>query len=221
MDREQQAIDTILSQGILPLYFYPEEEVCVALLRTLYAQGIRTIEFTNRGKEALANFKALLRLRDAEMPGMLLGIGTIKNTRDAYAFIEAGADYIISPGFSREVALVVQEHKLLYIPGCATATELMAAEEAGCRFVKIFPGNVLGTGFLTAVKELFPGMLFMPTGGVEIDQDNIGNWFKAGVSAVGLGSKLISKVAMEHRDYAGVATLTRQALDIVSGIRKG
>lgn len=219
MNLEQQAIDTVIKQGLLPLYFHAQEDVCLHLLQVLYTKGIRSIEFTNRGTEALANFRAMVQMKKASMPDMLLGVGTVKHTKDAYAFLDAGADYIISPGFSKEVAEIVHKNKLLYIPGCATATELMTAESAGCRFVKIFPGNILGPSFLSAVKELFPDMIFMPTGGVEVDEANITSWYKAGVKAVGLGSKLISKTAMDQRDYTTIGALTLKAIQIVNQVR--
>ena len=219
MNKKQKAVDAIITQGILPLYFHPDPDICVNVLRTLYANGIRTIEFTNRGIEALTNFKILLTERNQTMPDMLLGIGTIKNLTDAKAFVEAGADYIISPGFSAEVASYVHQNKMLYIPGTASATEVMAAESAGCNFVKIFPGNILGPAFMHGIKEIFPDIYFMPTGGVDIDTDNIKSWFDAGVKAVGLGSKLISKSIMEREDYTTLAELTRKALSIVNTIR--
>lgn len=218
MNKKQQATDAIIKQRLLPLYFNADADVCVEVLKTLYNNGIRTIEFTNRGEEALANFKILLQERNQSMPDMLLGIGTIKNLGDAEKFVEAGADYVISPGFSAEVAAYVHKQGMLYIPGTATATEIMTAEAAGCNFVKIFPGNVLGPAFMNGIREIFPELYFMPTGGVDIDTDNIRSWFDAGVKAVGLGSKLVSKSIMDHKDYTTLAMLTHKAIDIVNEV---
>jgi 2-dehydro-3-deoxyphosphogluconate aldolase / (4S)-4-hydroxy-2-oxoglutarate aldolase len=219
MNKKQQAVDAVIKQGLLPLYFHADADVCVNVLKTLYNSGVRTIEFTNRGEEAFANFNILLQERNQSMPDMLLGIGTIKNLVDAKKFVEAGADYIISPGFSVEVATYVHEQEMLYIPGTATATEIMAAEAAGCNFVKIFPGNILGPAFMNGIREIFPDLYFMPTGGVDVDTDNIRKWFDAGVKAVGLGSKLISKSIMDQQDYTTLAILTRKAIDIVNEVR--
>ena len=85
--------------------------------------------------------------------------------------------------------------------------------------VKLFPGNILGPSFLSAVKELFPNLLFMPTGGVDLDKENIAGWFKAGVCAVGMGSKLISKQLLEQKDYAKIEELTKEAISIIKSIR--
>jgi 2-dehydro-3-deoxyphosphogluconate aldolase/(4S)-4-hydroxy-2-oxoglutarate aldolase len=219
MDKIQYATDAILKQGLLPLYFHRDAGICIKVLQTLYNSGIRTIEFTNRGKEALANFKQLFAERNKSMPDMLLGIGTIKNITDAKAFVEAGADYIISPGLSLEVAQYVQHQPLLYIPGCATATEIMAAENAGITFMKLFPGNLLGPAFMESIRDIFPDVIFMPTGGVAIDTENISTWFKAGVKAVGLGSKLISKTMLDTEDYHLLTSMTTKALTIVAAVR--
>src|SRR6478735_7765528 len=169
--------DSIVKQGMLPLFYNESAEVSIAITQKLYEAGIRVIEYTNRGEAANANFRALKKL---DLPGLMLGIGTIKSADEAEAFIDAGADFLISPLVSHKVAAVTQKHNLLWIPGCMTPTEMHEAQELGATFVKLFPANVLGQGFVSAVKELFPGLLMMPTGGVEMDQENISGWFKAG-----------------------------------------
>jgi 2-dehydro-3-deoxygluconokinase len=219
MNKGQKSLDIILRQGILPLYFHASEEVSVNILRALYAAGIRAVEYTNRGKEALVNFKALISVRDSEMTEMHLGIGTIKNASDARAFIKAGADFIISPGLVSEVAKAANEAEVLWIPGCMTVTEISEAERLGAKFVKLFPGNLLGPSYVSTIKDVFPAMSFMPTGGVELNQDNIKEWFKAGVAAVGLGSKLISKDLCEQKNYKKIETITAGVLSVVQSIK--
>lgn len=218
-DKKQQALDTILGQGLLPLYFHPDPALSAGILQMLYRSGIRAVEYTNRGKEALANFKGLIRLRDEEMPGMLLGIGTIKNAQQARDYVAAGADFLISPGTLPEVAEAAQDAGLLWVPGCMSTTEIIVAENLGCTFVKLFPGHLLGPAYVSAIRDIFPEMKFMPTGGVEVEEENIRGWFRAGVSAVGMGSKLISKALLEAKDYAGMQSLTTKALEMVQRIR--
>jgi len=155
------------------------------------------------------------------MKDMFLGVGTIKNADAARKFIDAGADYIISPGLVKQVAKVADRHDMLWVPGCMTPSEIIRAENWGAKLIKLFPGNILGPSFLSAVKELFPDLLFMPTGGVEVDKENISGWFKAGVCAVGMGSKLITKQSLENRDYGKITELTKQALDIISSVKSG
>jgi 2-dehydro-3-deoxyphosphogluconate aldolase/(4S)-4-hydroxy-2-oxoglutarate aldolase len=219
MDKKTELLRLVPEQGILPLYFYKDTEVSLNVLRALYNAGIRTVEYTNRGEAALKNFKEMKQLCESELKGMYLGVGTIKNAATAQAFIDAGADYIISPGLVEDAAKVADQNNMLWVPGCMTPTEIIKAEQLGAKLVKLFPGNILGPAFLSAVKELFPDLLFMPTGGVDLDKENIGGWFKAGVCAVGMGSKLISKQLLEAKDYSKIETLTKEAIEIVKSVK--
>ncbi len=219
MNRKEILLKLIPEQGILPLYFYKDTEVTLEVLRALFRAGIRTVEYTNRGEAALNNFKAMRTLCDGELKGMYLGVGTIKNGEQAQAFIDAGADYIISPGLVPSAAAVADKNDMLWVPGCMTPTEIIAAENLGAKFIKLFPGNMLGPEFMSTIKELFPNLIFMPTGGVDTTKENIGAWFKAGVVAVGMGSKLISKPLLEAKDYAAIESLTREVLATIASLR--
>jgi len=219
MNKKEELLQLIPEQGILPLYFYKDTEVTLEVLRALFRAGIRTVEYTNRGEAALNNFKAMRTLCDTELKGMYLGVGTIKNAEQAQAFIDAGADYIISPGLVPSAAEVADKHDMLWVPGCMTPSEIIAAENLGAKFIKLFPGNMLGPEFMSTIKELFPNLIFMPTGGVDTTKENIGAWFKAGVVAVGMGSKLISKPLLEAKDYATIESLTKEVLATIAAIR--
>ena len=220
MSRIQQVTDKIIEQGILPLYFNPDETVSVDVLKAIYKAGIKAVEYTNRGDEALNNFIKMTAVRNSEMPDLLLGVGTIKNLKDAKNYMAAGADFLVSPGFVKEVADYAVSKDIFYAPGCMTPSEIIAAENAGIKFIKLFPGNMLGTEFLTTIKDIFPKLLFMPTGGVDTTRENIESWFKAGVCAVGMGSKLISKKLMESRDYTGIENATKDVLAIIASTKK-
>jgi 2-dehydro-3-deoxyphosphogluconate aldolase/(4S)-4-hydroxy-2-oxoglutarate aldolase len=216
----QQIIQSITTQGMLPLYYHDDATVTLEVAKALYAAGVRVIEYTNRGEKALDNFRYLLAQRDTQMPGMLLGIGTIKTVAHAEAFINAGADFIICPGMIPEVASYVHGRGKLWVPGCMTSTEIMVAEQLGAKFIKLFPGNLLGPGFVSAIKELFPGIAFMPTGGVELEEANIQAWFSAGVKAVGMGSKLITKTLLEQKEYTTISEQTKSVLNIIQRIKR-
>lgn len=220
MSKTQQITDSIVSQGMLPLYFNPDEQVSLDVLRAIYRAGIKAVEYTNRGDAALANFKKMVALRNGEMPGLLLGVGTIKNMQHATDYMGAGADFLVSPGFVPDVAAHCVANDIFYAPGCMTPTEIIAAENAGIQFIKLFPGNMLGPEFLTTIKDIFPKLLFMPTGGVDTTRENIEGWFKAGVCAVGMGSKLISKKLMEAKDYATIENETKKVLELIASIKK-
>lgn len=216
----QQIIRAITSQGMLPLYYHDDATVTLEVAKALYQAGIRVIEYTNRGENALTNFKHLLAQRAVDMPDMLLGIGTIKTVDQAKAFIDAGADFIICPGMIPEVANYVHGKGKLWVPGCMTSSEIMVAEQLGAKFIKLFPGNLLGPGFVSAIKELFPGIAFMPTGGVELEEANIQAWFSAGVKAVGMGSKLITRTLLDQKDYTTISGQTKKVLDTLQRIKR-
>jgi 2-dehydro-3-deoxyphosphogluconate aldolase/(4S)-4-hydroxy-2-oxoglutarate aldolase len=215
MKLKEDILNSLLEKGILPLFFYHGVEESIAVMQTLYKAGIRTLEYTNRGENAYGNFKILKRIQTMEMPDLYLGIGTIKSLMEAREFIAIGADFLVSPIINTEVANLCNEHNILWIPGCMTPTEIYTAQCFKAPLVKLFPANVLGPGFLSAIKELFPGLLFIPTGGVELEQQNINGWFHAGVSAIGLGSKLINKQVLEERRYDELFKNTRLALEMV------
>jgi 2-dehydro-3-deoxyphosphogluconate aldolase/(4S)-4-hydroxy-2-oxoglutarate aldolase len=217
---KEQAMDVIIKQGILPLYFNSDETVSVEVLRAIYRAGIKAVEYTNRGEAALRNFKKLVEIRSAEMPGLLLGVGTIKNLQHAENYLSAGADFMVSPGFVPEVAAYAASKNIFYAPGCMTPSEIIAAENSGIKFIKLFPGDMLGPKFLTSIKDIFPHLLFMPTGGVDTTKENIEGWFKAGVCAVGMGSKLISKKLMEEKDYGTIERMTKEVLELIAYIKK-
>ena len=219
MNKKQQSFDIILKQKMLPLYFNADQQVSIDILKALYHAGIRSVEYTNRGTTALENFKALVTLCNEELPGMELGIGTIKTVADAQAFIDAGADYIICPGLIPDVVKHVQHAGLLCVPGCMTTSEIITAEQLGVTFIKLFPGNLIGPGYVSAIKDIFPGLFFMPTGGVDTTKENIQSWFDAGVCAVGMGSKLISKSLMERKDYTAIQKAAQEVLAIAQSIK--
>jgi len=219
MEKKDAILALIPKQGILPLYFYKDTKVSIEVLKALYSAGIRAVEYTNRGEAALQNFKEMRKVCDTELKGMYLGIGTIKNGEMAQTFIDAGTDYLICPGLVESVAAVADKNKMLWVPGCMTPSEIIKAETLGAKMIKLFPGNILGPGFLSAIKEIFPGLLFMPTGGVELDKDNIAGWFKAGVCAVGMGSKLITKQLLETENYTQISQDTEKVLAIIQSIK--
>jgi 2-dehydro-3-deoxyphosphogluconate aldolase/(4S)-4-hydroxy-2-oxoglutarate aldolase len=215
MPDKNSALQTILDQGLLPLFYYENPEVSLAIVQTLYRAGIRTLEYTNRGPAALDNFRYLKQALSGPCPDLHLGIGTIKTAAEAESFIQAGADYIVAPIVNPAVARVAQAAGLLWIPGCMTPSEIFQAQENQAALIKIFPANIVGPNFISSIKELFPGQLFMPTGGVEIEEENLRTWFRAGVCAVGMGSKLISKNVLEEQQYEMLQHLTEKALKMV------
>ncbi|MGK2862238.1 MAG: bifunctional 4-hydroxy-2-oxoglutarate aldolase/2-dehydro-3-deoxy-phosphogluconate aldolase [Chitinophagaceae bacterium] len=219
MDREQQIKDLIKQQGFLPLFYHDDIETCIGVTRALYDAGVRFIEFTNRGPMALQNFKQLVQLRDKDWKDLILAVGTIKTAEHASQFIDAGADFLISPFFDHAVCDVAYLQKTGWIPGCMTPAEIQVAEQAGCSMIKLFPGNTMGPSFMEAIKPLFPKLDFVVTGGVDTSEENIRKWFEAGVCAVGMGSNLVSKLILDRKDFDSLHTSTKAAIATIKAIQ--
>ncbi len=219
MHKNEEILGAIIKQGVLPLYFHPDAATSVDIMKCLYAAGIRVIEYTNRGKNALENLKKLRQACKKDCKEMILGFGTVTDSSTAEKALDAGAEFLISPGFVKEVLAISRKHQVLWIPGCMTPTELIRADQAGISLVKLFPGNILGPEFVRSVRDLFPNLQFIPTGGVEPDQENLAAWFGSGVSAVGMGSNLLTKSAIEKREFAELTTLTVALLKRIDAIR--
>jgi len=213
---QENTTHTIKNAIILPLFYHHDPITCIAISKALYAGGIRAIEFTNRGEKALANFKILVEERNKTMPDLLLCVGTITNTTDAQLFIETGADVLISPVFDADISDIAYMHKILWIPGCMTPTEIHTAYSAGWSLLKLFPGNVLQPHYVQAIKPLFPKIDFLITGGVEANTENIMEWRKSGAVGVGLGSKLITSSVINKGDMQQLTETVAQLIQFFS-----
>ena len=220
MAHSKEIMKNLTEKGLLPLYFHRDKDIATEILRALYRAGVRVVEFTNRGEEALGNFSHLRKIRDKEMPDLFLAAGTVKTRQHALAFIVEGADFIISPGFNEEVGKTADDKNTLWIPGCMTPSEIMKAEELGASVIKLFPGNLLGPGFLKSIKELFPALSFIPTGGVKIEEENLDAWFRSGVVAVGAGSTLINKNDVANGNYAAIENAARSAFELIAKVKR-
>lgn len=218
MYKREAVLRQLVQQKLLPLYYHESAEKSICILQALFNAGVRIVEYTHRGENALANFNLLRQAANETMSGLLLGIGTVKTREQSKKYIESGADFIVSPLINEEIAAIVNDAGLLWIPGCMTPTEIGVAEKTGATLVKIFPGNILGPSYLSAIKELFPDLYFMPTGGVEIGEDNLKTWFKAGAKVVGIGSKLISRDIILQENYEGLKETTVKTLALVKQV---
>jgi 2-dehydro-3-deoxyphosphogluconate aldolase / (4S)-4-hydroxy-2-oxoglutarate aldolase len=215
MHKKEAALNGLLQQRLLPLFYHDDLQTSINILEALYRAGIRLVEYVHRGPNALSNFAAMKQRAVSDMGGLQLGIGTIKNADQAQLYVDAGADFIVCPTTEPTVGKIADDTGLLWIPGCMTPTEIGVAEASGAKLVKIFPGNILGPGYISAIKDLFPGMLFMPTGGVEADSKNIAEWFNAGVCAVGMGSKLVSGRLVQEQDFGAIEIITKHVLSML------
>lgn len=214
---KEKIIQAIIQQGVLPLFYHPDEDISIKIVQALYASGIRVIEYTNRGKQALRNFRTIKKETYKQFPDLVLGLGTVMDPKTGGKGIQNGADFLVSPGYTRELAKFADNENMLWIPGCITPTELFLAQDDGLKLVKIFPANTVGPGFVQSVKEVFPDLLYMPTGGV--NSGNLESWFKAGVSVVGMGGSLISPDIVEQKNFDLLKLNTGALLKQIAVIR--
>jgi 2-dehydro-3-deoxyphosphogluconate aldolase / (4S)-4-hydroxy-2-oxoglutarate aldolase len=216
---KQQIMTTMRSTGLVPLFTHDNAAEAQQVVEAAYKGGVRVFEFTNRRPNSYDVFVHLLKQRHL-YPDLMLGIGTIMDAATTKKFIDAGADFIISPILKPAMAEVCHQHDKHWIPGCATLTEIVTAKEHGAEIIKIFPGSVLGPGFVSSITPVVPGLNLMITGGVEPTEQNLSSWFKAGAMCVGLGSQLFTKDILEAKDWPALQQRVTNALQIIGNLKK-
>jgi len=214
-----EVVQQMKESGMVPLFYHPDIEVAKSVLKACYDGGARLMEFTNRGDFALEIFTDLIKYALAELPGMILGVGSVTDAEAASQYMLAGTNFVVTPVFREDIAIVCNRRKVLWSPGCGSLTEIATAEEMGCELVKLFPGSTYGPGFVKAIKGPQPWTSIMPTGGVSTEEENLRGWFDAGVTCVGMGSKLISKEILANKDYNTLETEVRSVLELIRKIR--
>lgn len=215
-----QVISTAVSTGLVPVFYNPCVETSKAVLKACYDGGIRVFEFTNRGDFAHEVFSELVKYTNAELPGMILGVGSIIDAPTAALYLQEGANFVVGPLFNPAIAPICNRRCVPYIPGCGSATEIGMAQEAGCDICKAFPGDVLGPAFVKGVKAPMPWTQILVTGGVKPETENLKAWFKAGASCVGMGSNLFPKDVVKAGDWATITKLCSESLKIIAEVRQ-
>ncbi len=206
--------------GAIPLYYNPDLEVMKDVISACYRGGMTIFEFTNRGDLAHELFAELVKWSREEMPDLILGVGTVVDAGTCSLYIQLGAKFIVSPLLNEEMARVCNRRKVLWMPGCATASEINKAEELGAEVVKLFPGpTVGGAKFMKAYLGPCPWSNIMPSGGVSPTRENLTEWFEAGAFCVGMGSQLISSEIINKKDYKKLEELSRFAMDIIGELK--
>lgn len=208
---------TIEETGIVPVFYHKDFEVAKQVVKACYDGGIRVFEFTNRGDFAHEVFGKLVKWADKECPEMIMGIGSIVDAPIAALYIQSGTNFVVGPLFNPDIFKVCNRRQIAYSPGCATTSEIGHAQELGAEIVKIFPGgNVGGPSFVKNIKGPMPWTKVMVTGGVEPTEENLSAWFKAGVTAVGMGSNLFPNEVLKNGEWQKITDLCRTSLAIVS-----
>ncbi|MFH0843826.1 MAG: bifunctional 4-hydroxy-2-oxoglutarate aldolase/2-dehydro-3-deoxy-phosphogluconate aldolase [Bacteroidota bacterium] len=211
----------IREAGIIPLFFHKDPEICRNVIKACYEGGSRVFEFTNRGDFAHELFSDLNKWAEKEVPEMIMGVGSIVDAGTASLYIQLGANFIVSPILNPDMAKVCNRRKILWAPGCGSASEINYAEELGAEIIKVFPGkSVGGPDFIKNMKGPCPWSSLMPTGGVEPTRENLKAWFDAGAICVGMGSNLITKLIIEKKDWKALSASVAEALKIVKEVKK-
>jgi 2-dehydro-3-deoxyphosphogluconate aldolase/(4S)-4-hydroxy-2-oxoglutarate aldolase len=216
---KKRIVDTMKETGVVPIFTNEDPEDARQAMEAAYRGGVRVFEFTNRRKNAFEVFVELLKAAN-KYPDLILGIGTVLDGRTAKKFIEAGAHFIISPILKIEMAGVCGEYDKLWIPGAATMTEIITAKENGAELIKIFPGSVLGPGFVSSVLSVVPELHLLITGGVEPNEKSLSAWFNAGAVCVGLGSQLFTKEILAQKDWHLLEQKIADVLGIAKAVRR-
>lgn len=214
-----EVAETMKETGLVPLFFHPDAEIAKRVVRACYDGGARLLEFTARGDFAHEVFGELVKYAVRELPGMILGVGSVTDAAAASRFMALGANFVVTPVLREDVALICNRRKVLWSPGCGSLTEIARSEELGCEIVKLFPGGVYGPGFVKAVKGPQPWTSIMPTGGVSPTEESLTSWFEAGVTCVGMGSRLIAKKEDGSFDLKRIKDGVENSLRIIQGLR--
>lgn len=214
----EQIVSKMKELGLVPLFTHDDIPTAQQVIEAAYRGGVRVFEFTNRRKNSFEVFVAMLDYCK-KFPDLMLGIGTVMDGPTTKKFIDAGAHFIISPILKLEMAKVCMDHNVLWMPGCATLTEIVTAKENGAQVIKVFPGSVLGPGFVSAIMPVVPDLQLMITGGVEPNEKNLSAWFKAGAMSVGLGSQLFTKEILEKRDWTALEKNVSDALQTIKKLK--
>ena len=214
-----QVLLAMKETGIVPVFYNSDVEVSKKVLKACYDGGIRLFEFTNRGDFAHEVFGELVKYANAELPGMIMGAGSVVDPGTAALFIQLGANFIVGPVFNPAVVPVCNRRLIPYCPGCGSVSEVSTAQEAGCDVCKVFPGDVLGPAFVKDLRGPMPWSQVMVTGGVKPEKANLEGWFKAGVYCVGMGSNLFPKDVIAAGEWGKISELCREALAIVKEVR--
>lgn len=205
---------------MIPVFNHPNKDVCKSIVKACYDGGLRVFEFTNRSQSAYAVFVELIKYVRSDMPDMLIGVGSIIDSKTTTKFIQAGADFIVSPAMIPKMAEICNQEEVAWAPGCGTVTEIVTAQNHGADIAKLFPGEqVGGPGFVKSVLGPMPWSLLMPTGGVSPDKENLTAWFNAGVCCVGMGSKLFPTDWINNGEYDKITNLVKNTLKIIEEIR--
>lgn len=214
-----QVLNIMGSTGLVPLFYHEDIEVAKNIIKACYGGGAKVLEFTARGDFSHEVFGELGKFVQKNYPDLALGIGSITDGPSASIYIQLGADFIVTPVFREDIAIVCNRRKIPFFPGCGSLTEIAKAEEMGCEIVKLFPGSIYGPEFIKAIQGPQPWTYIMPTGGVEPNEESLKDWFSSGAYCVGIGSKLMIKDSTGSYNFKDIEQLVKKCTRIIKDLK--
>jgi len=195
MNREK-ILQEILKRKAIAVLRLKEEEKLQSVIEAIYSGGFSVIEITMTVPNAVQLIEKMSEKLDKNI---IIGVGSVLNSKTAEDAIKVGAKYVVSPIFKKEIIETAHKFDVPAMPGCFTPSEIQTAFEWGADIVKVFPADIVGMEFFKAILAPMPHLKLMPTGGVNLT--NVGEWLKAGACAVGIGSALLDKKAIQENNY--------------------
>jgi 2-dehydro-3-deoxyphosphogluconate aldolase/(4S)-4-hydroxy-2-oxoglutarate aldolase len=208
------------STGMVPVFYHKDAEVAKKVIKACYEGGVRAFEFTNRGDFAQEVFAECVKFAATECPELAMGVGSVVDAPTAALYLQLGACFVVGPLFNADIAVVCNRRCVTYCPGCLTPSEIGKAQEVGCDFTKVFPGDVVGPNLVKGLMAPMPWSKIMVTGGVSPDKENLEGWFKAGVYCVGMGSKLFPGDKVKAGDWQYVTDKCKEALGYIAAYKE-
>jgi 2-dehydro-3-deoxyphosphogluconate aldolase/(4S)-4-hydroxy-2-oxoglutarate aldolase len=208
------------STGMVPVFYHKDAEVAKKVIKACYDGGVRAFEFTNRGDFAQEVFAECVKFAATECPELAMGVGSVVDAPTAALYLQLGACFVVGPLFNADIAVVCNRRCVTYCPGCLTPSEIGKAQEVGCDFTKVFPGDVVGSNLVKGLMAPMPWSKIMVTGGVSPDKENLEGWFKAGVYCVGMGSKLFPSDKVKAEDWQYVTDKCKEALGYIAAYKE-
>lgn len=209
---ENSTVKSLIECGAVAVIRLSDAGKLIKVAEAIYEGGISGIEITMTVPDAI---KVIGQASKELGSYMNIGVGSVLNSETAQKAIDAGAKYVVSPIFKKEIIDTAHKNGIPAMPGAFTPTEIQNAHEAGADIIKVFPADVVGMTFFKGILAPMPHLKLMPTGGVSLN--NAGEWLEAGACAVGVGSALLNKKAIEESNYA---VLTKNARILMESINK-
>ena len=217
-----EVLNAMYDLGLIPVFYNKDTETAKKIVGACADGGARVVEFTNRGEQAHLVFTELASHFAEARPDVILGVGSVVDPGTAALYMQCGANFVVGPLLNPDCARVCNRRKVMYSPGCGSASEISQAEELGCEIVKVFPGGqVGGPAFVKAVMAPCPWTRLMPTGGVDSTEESVKGWIGAGAAVLGMGSKLVVKDLVAAGDFAAITEKVKQVLRWIREAREG